>query len=91
MIEVEKALKKQASVIYCDLFWGGAANIHMNKLLILQKKAVSIMAQSEYLVNTEVIFRLLSILEILEVYKYSCCMYVFNHKKIIQIKSYQFL
>ena len=25
-------------LIYCNLVWGGAASVHLNKLLLLQKK-----------------------------------------------------
>ena len=39
-------------LLNCNLIWGGAANTHLNKLLILQKRALRIISQSVYLAHT---------------------------------------
>ena len=67
---------------YCNIIWGNAANTHLNKLLLLQKKAVRIISSAEYRAHSDPLFHVLGILRITEVYKYSCCMYVFDNKKI---------
>ena len=72
---------------YCNLIWGNAVDIHLNKLLLLQKRAVRVITSSEYLAHTDHLFREVSILKIAEIYKYSCCMYVFNNRSFYETNS----
>ena len=68
-----------------NLIWGGEADIHLNKLLISQKRALRIIPHSECFTYNEVLLQQLSILKISEIYKYSCCMHDFNYKKMYEI------
>ena len=44
---------------YCLVVWGGAATVHTNKILLLQKRVVRIITGSEYTEHSEPLFRLL--------------------------------
>ena len=39
-------------LIYCNLVWGDSASVHLNKLFLMQKKAVRIITDSDYLANS---------------------------------------
>ena len=41
---------------YCNVIWGDTHDIHLNKLLLLQKKAVRIITNSEFLASTTPLF-----------------------------------
>ena len=64
---------------YCNLVWGGAASVHLNKLLLLQKRAVRIITNSEFLESTNPLFVRIKILKIADVHKYCCCLYAFKN------------
>ena len=70
-------------MMYCNVIWGGAAQIHYNKILLLQKRAVRILSGAEYLAHTDPLFTRLKLLRIQGIYEYSCCMYVFRNRHII--------
>ena len=67
--------------IYCNLIRGGASNILINQLLLLQKRFVRIITKSSYLERSNPLFCELGKLEVFVVYKYYCCLYA--HKNII--------
>jgi len=67
-------------LMFCNVIWGDAASIHLNKLLVLQKRAVRIISSSDYLAHTDGLFRELFLMKITDIYKFSSCMYVFTHK-----------
>ena len=67
--------------IYCNLIWGGATNILINPLFLLQKRVVRIITKSSYLEHSNPLFYELGILKIFDVYRYFCCLYA--HKNII--------
>ena len=67
--------------IYCNLIWGGATNILINQLFLLQKRVVRIITKSSYLEHSNPLFYELGILKIFDVYRYFCCLYA--HKNII--------
>ena len=64
--------------------WGGAAGRHIEKNFKLLKRAVRIFTKSEYLQHIQPLFVQLRVLEIRELYRYSCSIYVFKNKNLYQ-------
>ena len=64
---------------YCNIIWGSAARVHLNKILMLQKRAVRIITKSNYLQHTDPLFVQLGFLRIDEIYRYNCCIFVFKN------------
>ena len=61
-------------LLYCNVIWGGTSDQHLNKILLLQKRAVRIITNSSYLQHSDPIFSHLNILKIKDLYFYSCCL-----------------
>ena len=72
---------------YCNIIWGGAAKVHLDKLLKLQKRAVRIITGSSYLEHTAPLFKQLEFLKIDEIYRFSCCIHVFKNRNLFQSNS----
>ena len=70
---------------YCNIIWGGASACHLNKIMLLQKRAVRIITSSNYLEHSTPLFFKLRILKIVDIYKYLCCM--FAHKNLDKYDS----
>ena len=58
---------------YCNIAWGGAAAVHISKLLAIQKKAIRIITHSGYLDHTDPLFFRTNILKINDIYNHLCC------------------
>ena len=82
---------------YCNLIWGGACKSSLDSLYLLQKKAIRIVNNSEYLAHTDPIFKSLGILNIYQVFKLNCVLFAykclktsqypdFKNKKLVPIK-----
>ena len=52
---------------YCNIIWGGAAKVHLEKLLKLQKRPVRILTGSSYLEHTAPLFKQLKLLKVYEI------------------------
>lgn len=65
-------------VIYCNLIWGGAYNVHLNILEMLQKKIIRIVTRSEFLAHTDPLFYETKILKIADVHKFLLAIYVYK-------------
>jgi len=72
-------------LMYCNLIWGDAASTHLNKFLLLQKRAVRILTSSDYLAHTDGLLQELPIMKIRDLYEFSCCMYVFTPENQYEI------
>lgn len=75
-------------LIYCILIWGNAADIHLNRLLLLQKKAVRVICGSDYLAHSDPLFLETNILKIRDIFKYFCCRYVFKNYEEFSLSSH---
>lgn len=58
-------------LLYGILIWGDAPSVHLNSLLLVQKRIIRIITSSEYLAATKPLFLKTKILRIPEIYKYS--------------------
>ena len=74
----------QPYMFYCNVVWGGGADVHINKILILQKRAVRVVTHSDYLEHTGHLFQNLRLLKIHSIYNYSCSLFVYKNKHIYE-------
>ena len=63
---------------YGIIFWGNAAKIHVNKIILLQKKAVRIINGSNYLDHTNPIFKSCSLLKLPDIFKMETCKFIYK-------------
>ena len=68
------------NLTFCNLVWGNAASTHLNKLFLLQKKAVRIITNSAFLDHTDPHFTRTGILRMGAIHKYLACQYFFKNK-----------
>ena len=57
-------------LIYCNEIWGGTCDVHLNKLLLLQKKIIRIITGEPYLAHTAPLFHRTGILRVQEFHTY---------------------
>ena len=62
---------------YCTLLWANTYSTCLNKLRILQKKAIRIITQSHYLAHTDPLFSKLKLLKLDDLYKHQLGIYNF--------------
>jgi hypothetical protein len=65
---------------YCNIIWGGASLLALNRLICLQKRAVRLITCSYFRAPSNPIFDKLGILKLQDVYKYEILMFVFKFK-----------
>jgi hypothetical protein len=63
---------------YCILIWGNAADIHLNKLILLQKRAIRIISRVQYLEHTTNLFSQLKILKLKDLYQQRCALFTYK-------------
>ena len=66
---------------YCNIIWGGAYDIVLQPLYILQKKAIRLISNSHYLEHTEPLFKSLELLNIYQIFKLNCLILVHKCNK----------
>ena len=65
---------------YCVIVWGAASKTLINKIILLQKKALRIIDRAHYLSHTTPIFKKYKLLQFYDIYKYYCTSFVFKYK-----------
>ena len=63
---------------YCNLIWGGAANTHLEPLILLQKKSIRIISKVGYLDHTEQLFKDHKMLTVPKIYDFNCVKFIFH-------------
>ena len=66
---------------YCNLVWGNAAHVHINKLHILQKRIVRIICKVNFREHTKELFSNINVLNVFDIYKYNVNLFMFKHYK----------
>jgi hypothetical protein len=63
---------------YGITLWGAAYDIHLTKLVIMQKKIIRVIAGANYYAHTEPIFKHLRVLKLTDIYTMQVSKYVLN-------------
>ena len=63
---------------YCNLIWGSAKKTILEPLFKLQKKAVRLVNNSQYLDHSDPIFKSLKILTVHKVFKLNCLVFIYR-------------
>ena len=74
---------------YCNLIWGSAYKTILDPLFLLQKKAVRIINNSEYLAHTDPIFKSLKILDVYKVFKLNCLLFAYKCLRTAQYPEFK--
>ena len=64
---------------YCNIIWGNCASYLLQKLLLLQKRAIRVITKSPHLAHTEVLFHKQNILNIYDLHSYFVASYMFSY------------
>ena len=73
----------QAYIFYCTIIiWGWGADVHINKILILQKHAVRIVTHSDYLEHTGHFYQNMRLLKIHSIDAVYCSLFVYKNRII---------
>ena len=76
---------------YCNIVWGNTYPTRLQKLFLLQKKAVRIITNSSHLTHTPPLFSKLSLLNIFDIHRHQCAIFVYKfiHKQLpVNFDSY---
>ena len=63
---------------YCLLIWGNAADIHLDKIIRLQKRAIRIVSRTHFLDHTTHHFAQLKILKLQDLYRQKCALFAYK-------------
>ena len=66
---------------YCNIAWGNAARIYLNKLHVLQKRIIRIICNVHFREHTKKLFVNLNVLNVFDIYKYNVNLFMFKHYK----------
>ena len=70
-----------SQIVYCNIIWGWASNTTLEKLKILQKRAVRIINHSQYRESTKQIFKSLNILKLVDLHRLQVLLFIFKSEK----------
>ena len=63
---------------YCNIIWGSAYECHLNPLIVLQKKAIRLINDSEFRDPSAPIFYSLKLLPISKIFHLNCLLFFYN-------------
>ena len=63
---------------YCSTVWGSSATVHLRRLVLLQKRAVRVIARVSYLHHTDDLFSELKILNLHDLYNFNTGLYMYK-------------
>jgi hypothetical protein len=66
---------------YCNIIWGRAANVHLLRLNLLQKRIVRIICKTHFLAHSEPLFIDCKVLNIYQINKYVTGIFMFTYTK----------
>ena len=68
---------------YCNIIWGNCASYLLQRLFLLQKRAIRVITKSFYLAHTDQLFYKLKILKIHDLYRLQVASFMFSYSKNI--------
>ena len=74
-------------LIYCNIIWGGCSEVHLNKILLFQKKAVRLISGADFYHHSNPLFIANEILKIQELYKYCCSIFVHKYRNRYMVEG----
>ena len=66
-------------LMYCNIVWGNCAKYLMNRIHILQKRAIRIITKSQPMSHTDSLFEKLKLLSVYEINKFVTCTFMFSY------------
>jgi len=66
---------------YCNLVWGRAANVHLSRLFLLQKRIIRIVCKTSFFAHSEPLFKTCKVLNIYQINKYITGIFMFKYDK----------
>ena len=70
----------QPYLFYCNIIWGGASLLALNKLICLQKRALRLITCSYFRTPSNPLFIKLSVMKLQDIHKYQTLMFLFKFK-----------
>ena len=75
-----------SSLSYCNLIWGNTFPTYLNRLFILQKRAIRLITSSDYSINVKSLFKNLNTPTLFDIYKHQLGSFMFKvHRNILPI------
>ena len=66
---------------YCNIIWGNCPKYLLQRLYLLQKRAIRIITKSPYLAHTNILFKNLNILTIFDLNVYCVAIFMYQYFK----------
>ena len=66
---------------YCNLVWGRAANVHLSRLYLLQKRIMRVVSKTHFLAHSEPLFKECKVLNIYQINKYITGIFMFKYNR----------
>ena len=67
-------------LLYCNIIWGGASQLALHRLTVLQKRAVRLIACSSYRAPSSPLFKQFGVLKLNDIHKLQIYMFMFKCK-----------
>ena len=67
-------------LLYCNIIWGGASQLALHRLTVLQKRAVRMMACSGYRSPSSPLFKKFGIMKLYDIHKFQIYLFMFKCK-----------
>jgi len=66
---------------YCNLIWGRAANVHLSRLFLLQKRIIRVICKTHFFAHSKPLFIECKVLDIYQINKYITGIFMFKYDK----------
>ena len=66
-------------IMYCNIIWGNCAKYLLNRIHILQKRAIRIITNSQPLTHTHPLFKKLKLLTVYDINKFVTCTFMYSY------------
>ena len=67
-------------LLYANVVWGGTCQVHLEPLVILQKRIIRIVTNADYYAHTEPLFKTSSILKISDLHNFLLAQYMYRRR-----------
>ena len=70
-------------IMYCNIVWGNCSNYLLNRIHILQKRAIRIITNSHHQAHTDPLFKKMKLLSVYDINKFVTCTFMYSYNKDI--------